>query len=497
MKEFNFKVFDEKIDDISADIEIVLIINKNMDHRWVKDRKVLESIGFKADENETVFLPEVKRVYSASSSLYGDDIRLSISNAFKAIKKSKFQSVKLGLYTENCPPINARAMAEGIILGTYHFDRYKEKKSEFNIKTVKISTEDYNGKVYCKDSTLRAIEEAKIIARATNETKNIVNTTPADMTPKKLAEYAKELSKELSGVECFVGDEKFLKDEKMEAFLAVAKASTNPPRLIHLTYKPNKKSTKRFVFVGKGLTYDSGGLSLKPSDYMVTMKSDKSGAAAAINIIRAASELNIPYEIHAVIGAAENMIGGNAYKPDDVLKARNGKTIEVRNTDAEGRLVLADCLDYAQDLKPDYLVDLATLTGACVVALGEYTIGVMGHSSKLKRSISRVSKKSGELAASLPFNKYLKKLLKSDIADISNISSSRYGGAITAGLFLDNFIKDEYKDKWLHLDIAGPAFLEKSWGYNQAGASGAGVRLCIYWLKEFVYLENSVHKEVK
>ncbi len=497
MKEFSFKVYDEKIDDVSADIEIILIIDKNMNHKWVKDRDVLEYIGFKADENETVFLPESKRVYSASPSLHSDDIRLSVANAFKKIKKSKFQSVKLGLYTENCPPINARAMAEGIILGTYQFDKYKDKKRDFNIEIIKISTEDYNGKIYDKNSTLKAINEAIIISKATNETKNIVNTTPADMTPEKLAEYANELSKELRGVECFIGDENFLKNEKMEAFLAVAKASSNAPRLIHLTYKPNKKATKKFVFVGKGLTYDSGGLSLKPSEYMITMKSDKSGAAAAINIIRAVSELKLPYEVHAIIGAAENMIGGNAYKPDDVLKARNGKTIEVRNTDAEGRLVLADCLDYAQDLKPDYLVDLATLTGACVVALGEYTIGVMGNSSKLKKSILKASKKSGELTAPLPFNKYLKKLLKSDIADISNISSSRYGGAITAGLFLDNFIKDEYKDKWLHLDIAGPAFLEKSWGYNQTGASGAGVRLCIYWLKEFVYLENSVHKEVK
>jgi len=496
MSGFEFKVFGEKIDDISADVEIVLVVDKDLEHRWIKDKKILDLIGFKGEEGETLFLPEANRVYSACNSLFGDDIRLSVANAFKELKKSNFQSVKIGLYTDNCPPINARALAEGIILGTYEFNKYKTKKDTFPIKTVKISTEDYNGKVYSDIATKKAVEEAQIIADATNKTKDLVNTPPVDMTPEKLAEYAVNMAKELKNVECFVGDEKFLEKEKMGAFLAVARASANKPRLIHLSYKP-AKSTKRFVFVGKGLTYDSGGLSLKPSEHMVTMKSDKSGAAAAINIIRAASELGIPYEVHAVIGAAENMIGGNAYKPDDVLVARSGKTIEVRNTDAEGRLVLADCLDFAQDLKPDHLVDLATLTGACVVALGEYTIGVMGHSSKLKRSVSKVSKKSGELAASLPFNKYLKKLLKSEIADISNISSSRYGGAITAGLFLDYFIRDEYKDKWLHLDIAGPAYIEKSWGYNQAGASGAGVRLCVYWLKEFVYLENSVHKEAK
>ena len=492
----NFEIFDKEIDNIEADIEVILVINKDFKHRWIKDKELLDAVGFKAKEDEAVFLPSVKRVYASSSSFEPDDIRISVCNALKTIKKSSYESIKIGLYTKSCPPINARALAEGIILGTYTFENYKSEKSGFPIKTVKISTEDYNGKLYDINSTDKAVKEAKIIADATNKAKDLVNTPPADMTPEKLAEYAKNLSKELDNVECFIGDEKFLEKESMNAFLSVAKASSNPPRLIHLTYKP-QKSTKRFVFVGKGLTYDSGGLSLKPSEYMVTMKSDKSGAAAAINIIRAVSKLQLPYEIHAVIGAAENMIGGNAYKPDDILKARSGKTIEVRNTDAEGRLVLADCLDYAQDLKPDYIVDLATLTGACVVALGEYTIGVMGDSLKLRRSIIKVSNKSGELASSLHFNKYLKKLLKSDIADISNISSSRYGGAITAGLFLDNFIRDEYKDKWLHLDIAGPAYLEKSWGYNQAGASGAGVRLCVYWLKELMYQENSIHKEVK
>lgn len=217
---------------------------------------------------------------------------------------------------------------------------------------------------------------------------------------------------------------------------------------------------------------------------MVTMKADKSGGAAVMSILKAAAELELPFEVHAIIGATENMIGGDAYKPDDVLVAKNGKTIEVRNTDAEGRLVLADCLCYAQELKPDLLVDMATLTGACVVALGEYTTGIMGHDSALKHSMQKAADKSGELSGMLPFNKYLKKLLKSAVADMSNISSSRYGGAITAGLFLDNFIEEAYKDKWLHLDIAGPAYLEKAWGYNQSGATGAGVRMNLYWMLE-------------
>jgi leucyl aminopeptidase len=270
----------------------------------------------------------------------------------------------------------------------------------------------------------------------------------------------------------------------MGAMLAVSRASRHKPRLIHLSHKP-KNAKKKVVLVGKGLTYDSGGLSLKPSDFMVTMKSDKSGGSAVLGIMDAVAKLNLPIEVHGIVGAVENMIGGDAYKPDDVLYARNGKSIEVRNTDAEGRLVLADCLCYAQDeIKDiDYILDFATLTGACVVGVGEYTNGIMGNNDTLNNKVIKYSLKSGENAALLPFNRYLRKLIKSDIADVCNIASSRYGGAITAGMFLDNFIEEKYKQKWAHIDIAGPAFVESSWGYNPKGASGAGVRLAVEFIK--------------
>ena len=218
---------------------------------------------------------------------------------------------------------------------------------------------------------------------------------------------------------------------------------------------------------------------------MVTMKMDKAGACATLGMIKAASELKLDVEVHVFIGAVENMIGGNAYKPDDVLVTRSGTTVEVRNTDAEGRLVLADVLDYAQDkVKADYLFDFATLTGACMVALGQYTTGVMGHSHRLKHGISSAASTAGELAGSLPFNEHLRKLLKSSIADISNVSSKPYGGAITAGLFLDKFIKDENKNKWLHFDIAGSAYTETPWDCNVYGGTGAGVRMISEFLKE-------------
>jgi len=215
------------------------------------------------------------------------------------------------------------------------------------------------------------------------------------------------------------------------------------------------------------------------------MKLDKSGGSAVIGVMKAISEMNLDIEVHGFVGAVENMIGGDAYKPDDVLVAKNGKTIEVRNTDAEGRLVLADLLCYAQqEVKADYIFDFATLTGAAVVGVGQYTSAVMGNSDIPKDMIIESAKSSGELATKLDFNSYLKKTLKSEVADICNISNSRYGGAITAGQFLEEFIDEHHKDRWSHIDIAGPAFVEHTWGENPYGGSGAGVRMTIRVLEK-------------
>ncbi len=482
----------KKLEDIQADCEFILVVGKEKTHKWVKDQEDLKTLWFQGELEEVAFLPHQHRVYVGLDSLDRDEVRLALSNAIKAINKTDYQRIKIGSYVKTCPPIYTKAIVEGALLGSYRFDTYKSKKEPQVARELIISLEEYHDKTLSEESAQRAIHEAIIIANATNFAKDIVNAVPDDMTPENLAKEAQKVADALENVTAFIGDETFLEAQKMGAFAAVARASVHKPRFIHLTYKPKNPQAK-FVFVGKGLTYDSGGLSLKPSDYMVSMKSDKSGAAAALAIIKGAAQLEVPFEIHTIIGACENMIGGNAYKPDDILVAKNGVTIEVRNTDAEGRLVLADCLCYASELQPDYLVDMATLTGACVVAVGEYTTGIMGHNSKLKHELLDASSKSGELSSTLPFNRYLKKLIKSEIADISNISSSRYGGAITAGLFLDNFVSDDIKDKWLHLDIAGPAYVEKAWGYNQSGASGAGVRMCLYWLKEHEYKIANYH----
>lgn len=475
-----FQIVDKKLKDIKADIELIFVVNKDLKHKFIGDKEAIKFNNYKGDS--VLILSEAKRAYVPLSKLDLDELRVAAAKAYNALKSLNIKSIKLASYVAECQKLSFEALSEGFLLGSYEFNKYKEKKEKYTLKEIIFSTEEFAGKKIDLKAADEGFKEAEIIASATNFTKDIVNEIPEIYTPQKMAEDAQNLAKNIASIKCEVYDEKFLAKENMNAFLAVNRASVHKPRLIHLTYKP-KKSKKRIIFVGKGLTYDSGGLSLKPADYMLTMKSDKSGAAAALGIIKGAAELNLPFEIHAILGATENMIGGNAYKPDDVLISRSGVSIEVRNTDAEGRLVLADCLSYAQDFKPDILIDMATLTGACVVGLGEYTTGIMGNSESLKNEFKNKIKDSGELATTLDFNPYLSELIKSQIADVSNCASSRYGGAITAGMFLAKFIKDEYKDKWLHLDIAGPAYREKAWGYNQAGASGAGVRMNLYFLQ--------------
>lgn len=478
----DIKIIDKNLDDISADYEVILIENKNLNHSFIKNAEILNTLNYTGDG--ILNLIESKKLYIGIKSLSYEELRLALFKAYNSLKTLNIKSFKIASYLCKCEYKSFIAMAEGLVFATYDFNKYKKDKKKYQLNEIFISSQEFNDKKVDIKTAQEGIEAGIIMANCANFAKDGVNEIPAIYTPQKMADDAQMLSAEYDNISCEVYDEDFLKKENMNAFLAVSKSSEHEPRLIHLKYEPDTKAKKKIVFVGKGLTYDCGGLSLKPSDYMLTMKSDKSGALAAMGIIKGAAEFGLNFEIHAILGATENMIGGNSYKPDDVLISRSGVSIEVRNTDAEGRLVLADCLSYAQDLKPDLIIDLATLTGACVVGLGEYTSGILGNNEELKQEFKNFSKDSGELYTILEFNDYLKELIKSNIADVSNCASSRYGGSITAGLFLDKFIKEEYKDKWLHLDIAGPAYLEKSWGYNSFGASGAGVRACLYYLKK-------------
>jgi len=483
------EIVDKKIQDISSDCEIIVVIDENLEHRFIKDKKLLEKLNFEAEQDATCFLAESSRLYVASKNLEHENIRRAMGAAIMALSSYSFKTIKTALYISADVEQTTRAMAEGLLLGSYKFDDYKSKKKNLKIETIYFSTESYNKSIdFSVASITSAIQTAKVISKATNTVRNIVNTTPQDFTPKTMAKRAYKLAQKY-GLEYSVLDVNALKEQNMNAMLAVGRASIHKPMLIQLSHKP-KNALAKISLVGKGLTYDSGGLSLKPSDFMVTMKQDKSGASAVFGIMQAVAALNLPIEVHGFLAMAENMVDGSAFKPDDVLVAKNGTTIEVRNTDAEGRLVLADALCYAQQqVKADYIFDFATLTGACVVALGHYTSGLMGHSSALKHSLFKAASNSGELVGTLPFNDHMQKLIKSEVADVCNIGSSRYGGAITAALFLDKFIEKKNKDKWMHIDIAGPAYVEEQWAYNPFGASGAGVRLMLSWMEDLITKE--------
>ncbi|MBN2768290.1 MAG: leucyl aminopeptidase [Campylobacterales bacterium] len=470
---------------IKNSLEVIFIIKKNLQHPFIKEKALLKKMGFKGEQDEIFFDPHNDRLYVGVTSFEHSDFRSAAAVAARdARTKEHYNSLRIATYTQKKSDMGSmQGIIEGLLLGNYSFTTYKSKSKKDTLKKIYISQKDYSKNIVAKKELERVINEAMILAEAVNKTRDIINTPPDDCYPKILADIAKDTAKKCN-LECTILEQKEIKKENMGALLAVARASRHEPRVIHLAHTP-KNVKKKVILVGKGLTYDSGGLSLKPSDFMTTMKSDKSGGSAIIGIMQAISKLNLPIEVHGFVGAVENMIGGDAYKPDDVLISKSGKTIEVKNTDAEGRLVLADVLTYAQqEVKADYIFDLATLTGACVVALGEYTSGIMGFGERPKKLLKKASLKSGEMSAELPFNRHLAKLLKSEIADICNISSSRYGGAITAGLFLSNFIEEKNKNKWCHIDIAGPAFVQHAWGENPYGASGAGVRLIVSLLKD-------------
>ena len=436
-----------------------------------KFKRTLTKAGFKAKQDTLCAMHGKSLLFCGVEDYADENVRTAATTISKALKSYNYKSASIEVNKENL-----KAIVEGFVLGGYEFTAYKSEKKKEKIKTLYLVCDDIT-------QLQELFQNSVIVAEATCFTRDIVNTTPEDLNPVTFAKLAKKLARD-NNLGCDILGEKALQKEKCNAMLAVGRASRHESQLIHLSYTP-KKAKKVITLVGKGLTYDAGGLSLKPATSMVTMKMDKAGACAVLGIIKAVSELKLNIEVHAFVGAVENMIGGDAYKPDDILTSRSGKTIEVRNTDAEGRLVLVDVLDYAQDkVKADYIFDFATLTGACMVALGQYTTGVMGNSSRLKHSLGKAASRAGELTASLPFNKHLKKQLKSELADICNISNKPYGGAITAGLFLENFIKEENKERWLHFDIAGSAYTESPWDVNTYGGTGAGVRFMTQFLQD-------------
>ncbi|NQY93730.1 MAG: leucyl aminopeptidase, partial [Campylobacteraceae bacterium] len=310
----------ESFDSLQSDLEVIFVLNKDLNHKSIKDKKLLESLNFKAEDEEVVLLPESKKIYVGCEEDSYDCIAVAISCAVKKLQSTKFKSAKVKLLDGESSTL--KALVEGAALGAYSFTKYKSKKNK-NKQELFIVTKNSS-----KELT-KTFNDSLIIAESVNKTRDFVNTTPEDFYPKTMTKEAKKISK-LDDITMKVYGEEYLEKNKMFSMLGVGRASRHESQLIHLTYKPKNAKTK-VVLVGKGLTYDSGGLSLKPAGSMVTMKSDKSGACTVLGALNAIAKLKLPIEVHCILGAVENMIGGDAFKPDDVLTAKNGTTIEIRN----------------------------------------------------------------------------------------------------------------------------------------------------------------------
>ncbi|QKE27787.1 leucyl aminopeptidase, peptidase M17 family [Arcobacter acticola] len=474
----NITLNQQKINETQSSLEIV-ILNK-IKYLPIELKELLNNINFFKKSFNTHYDIKNNKLYVSCLKLKDEELKTAFASAIRFFKNLNIQDIKIDII-QSKKELSIQTIVEGLVLGNYEFLKYKSSNKIDKNSLIEIFIEN---SFKSKKKLESELKKALIISNSVNYTKDIVNSSPEDYYPQIMAEDAMQIAKS-KNITCKIFGEDYLKEKNMNAMYSVGIASPHESKLIHLTYKA-KNPIAKIILVGKGVTYDTGGMSLKRGDGMVSMKCDKGGGASVMGVIHALSSLNLPFEVHGIVGAVENMIGGDAYKPGDILTASNNKTIEVTNTDAEGRLVLADCLHYAQEnIKDfDYIFDLATLTGASIGAFGGYTTAVMGYSEKLKKKISKASKKSGELVGFLPFNDYLEKLLESQVADFVNTSPNKNGAAITASLFLSKFIKDKNKKKWLHFDIAGPSYRKEVWAYNSYGATGVAVRLLIKFMED-------------
>ncbi|HEY2776099.1 MAG TPA: leucyl aminopeptidase [Candidatus Binatia bacterium] len=366
-------------------------------------------------------------------------------------------------------------IVEGFTLAGYSYDKYRTKKngSYAGPKSLVLSSPSLADGARSRD----AIDGVRAVCEAVAMARDLVNETPGVKVPSHLASVARTLARG-SRVRCEVWQGERLRREKMNGILGVSAGSRHGGALIKLVYKPARRARAKVAIVGKGITFDSGGLSLKPAKSMETMKIDMSGAAMVMGIMKALPHLAPSVEVHGFVAAAENMTGGGAQKPGDVIRFRNGTTAEVLNTDAEGRLVLADALCLATELEPDCIIDAATLTGACVVALGTRIAGVMGNDQRLVDKLIECGASTGETLWQLPLVEDYEEDIRSSVADIRNIGGG-FAGTISAALFLRHFVG---KTKWAHLDIAGTAYSERSLQYLPKGGTGFGIRLLLAWL---------------
>ncbi|MBQ0830028.1 leucyl aminopeptidase [Streptomyces tagetis] len=431
--------------------------------------KVPAPSGFKAPLVVAVGLgaePEDGEGYDAEA------LRRAAGVAARALAGSKKAAFALPL----AEAADTGAVAEGVLLGAYSFDAYKERGEDAGKKGKGPLAEAalLGGKP--RDNAHKAaVERATAVAEELNRARDLINTPPNDLDPEAFAAIAQAAAKE-HGIKVQVLDEKALAKGGYGGILGVGAGSAAAPRLVKLSYTPSG-ATKTLAFVGKGITYDSGGISLKPAGHNETMKCDMSGAAAVFAAVVAAARLGLEVNVTGWLALAENMPSGSATRPGDVLRMYSGKTVEVLNTDAEGRLVLADALWAASEEEPDAIIDVATLTGAMMLALGNRTYGIMANDDAFRTAVHEAAEEVGEPAWPMPLPEHLRKGMDSPTADIANMGE-RMGGGLVAGLFLREFVGEGIA--WAHLDIAGPAFNEGGpFGYTPKGGTGSAVRTLV------------------
>ena len=449
---------------------------------------------FKAKRGQSLSLHTHGRVGAARLLLVGggprrdlqpSDLAAFAARAVRAASAASARSVAVVLpYTEGTVLTRAAEfVAQGALLGDYRFDRYlseERKGGREAVGEVRIVVPLGAPDAPLLEPLRRGAARGEQVARGVAVARDLVNEPAGEMTPSQMAEVAGRLARE-HGLSIEVLGPRECEKLGMGMFLAVARGSEEEPRLIHLTYRPRGKTPpkKKVALIGKGVTFDSGGLSLKQSSAMETMKTDMSGAAAVIAATSVLADLGAPCEVHAIAACTENMPSGRAYKLGDVLRAMSGKTVEINNTDAEGRLTLGDALTYAlREVRPDEIFDFATLTGACMIALGPHIAGVMGNDLSLIERWLAAARLAGEEMWHLPLPDRLKEQLKSEIADMRN-TGERYGGALTAGLFLKDFVGDT---PWVHVDLAGPSNADKEFGHIAKGGTGFGVATIVEYL---------------
>jgi leucyl aminopeptidase len=444
-------------------------------------RRAKEVKAFKGDKDDEVLLYNQSAVNSQIIIFLGlgklekvdmESLRSMAGKAVKGVIKKELSEVLIAV------PLAAKlkmdmqdileAMMEGTFLGNHLFDKYKKEKKLQPLKRIDFLVTSHDSEKYRRlPSRISTVCQGTILAR------EWVSMPPNDKKPKLFAQSIVRIAKK-ENLKVIVLGEKELKQKKLGALLAVAAGSSNKPKMVILEHNP-VKAKKTIAFVGKGVTFDSGGINLKPSASLADMKMDMSGAAAVAATLITAARLKLRRNLVGVIPIVENMPSGAASRPGDIIKSYEGKTVEIGNTDAEGRLILIDAISYAvKKYKPRILIDLATLTGACVVALGEKIAGTFSFDDKLAENIFLSGQKTHERCWRMPMPDDYKELIKSDFADLNNVGSTRFGGAITAALFLSEFVKDTL---WAHIDIAGPAYAKKESSYCGVGGTGFGVRL--------------------